>query len=145
MRRLTTLALIVTLLLGLLPATARADTDDKLDTTGLVLILGGIGAIAGSFNYSTGCGASETTVYLQSGTYSDTSCVYTSPSYVSVTDPTTDATFARPGLLYAGVGAIVTGIVLMKLPAKAQRVAPSIQVGPQSIGLAKTITVGRRK
>jgi hypothetical protein len=111
------------------------------------LIAGGAGLMAAAFNYGKGqCASGYTTHTFEwndptMGSRTETRCVAISGTGNSdVYEPDVRITFKRPGLLWAGVGAVGAGVVLLLLPPKAQQVVPSVAVTPTGATVSKRIT-----
>ena len=103
-----------------------ADAGDKKLITGMLLIAGGGGLTIGAFNYDTSCAPGETTVIVRVNGVNDTSCVGETYRTVTVSEQATTATFARPGLLWAGLGTAAAGVVVLMLPSRVQGVARGV-------------------
>ena len=82
--------------------------------TGVLLIAGGAGAIAGAFNYRRDCSGYRSTFrqerYFFDETYDYCTTVY--DRHVHVEETPWDISLARPGLLWGGIGAIAFGTLL---------------------------------
>jgi hypothetical protein len=139
-RRALTTALAVALMAVAIPAHAG----DKKLITGMLLIAGGGGLTIGAFNYDTSCAPGETTVTVRVNGVNDTSCVRSTYNAVTVSEQTTTGTFARPALLWAGLGTAAAGVVVLMLPTKAQTVAGGVtaNVTPGGWRVSKTVAWG---
>jgi hypothetical protein len=126
---------LMAVLMVMLAGPSNAVAADKKKVTGVVLILAGGGLAAGAFNYETSCPSGYTTHTIRTNEVNDTTCVWIGQTGSDVTDPTTSATFARPGMLYSGIASAAVGTVLLLLPKKAQK---AVQRGTQGLNLTVT-------
>ena len=134
MKRMVTVAVGVLLLLSVAaPAPAQSRK-----TTGIVSILAGAGLVIAAFDYETDiCPEGYSTHTYQ---YQPTQCVYVSPDWPFDTDvrnATTEATFTRPKLAWAGVGAVGLGAVLLTLPDNRVTRDLDVQVSPERVSVRR--------
>lgn len=108
------------------------------NTVGWLSILGGTGLVIGAFNYSTGCSSGATTITTHNAGYTDTTCISSGYGYVDIKGPDTSAALARPTMLWVGLGAAATGVLLLLIPSGAQRYTPDLQVMPKGVAVTKT-------
>ena len=107
-------------------------------TTGIVSILAGAGLVIAAFDYETDIcpeGYSRHTYQHQ-----PTQCVYVSPDWpfnTDVRDASTDATFTRPKLAWAGIGAVGLGAVLLTLPDNRVTRDLDVQVSPERVAVRR--------
>ena len=127
----------VTCVLVLLSAAAPAAAQSR-KTTGVVSILAGAGLVIAAFDYETDIcpeGYSRHTYQHQS-----TQCVYVSPDWpfdTDVRDASTDATFTRPKLAWAGIGAVGLGAVLLTLPDNRVTRDLDVHVSPERVAVRR--------
>ena len=132
-RILTVAACVLVLLSAVSPAAAQSRK-----TTGIVSILAGAGLVIAAFDYETDIcpeGYSRHTYQHQ-----PTQCVFVSPDWpfdTDVRDATTDATFARPKLAWAGIGAVGLGAVLLTLPDNRVTRDLDVQVSPERVAVRR--------
>ncbi len=132
-RILTTVMCILILLSAAAPAAAQSRK-----TTGIVSLLAGAGLVIAAFDYETDIcpeGYSRHTYQHQ-----PTQCVYVSPDWpfdTDVRDATTEATFTRPKLAWAGIGAIGLGAVLLTLPDNPITQDLDVQVSPERVAVRR--------
>ena len=134
MKKIVTVAVGVLLLLSVAaPAPAQSRK-----TTGIVSILAGAGLVIAAFDYETDIcpeGYSRHTYQHQ-----PTQCVFVSPDWpfdTDVRDATTDATFTRPKLAWAGIGAVGLGAVLLTLPDNRVTRDLDVQVSPERVSVRR--------
>lgn len=134
MKRIVMVAVGVLLLLSVAaPAPAQSRK-----TTGIVSILAGAGLVVAAFDYETDIcpeGYSKHTYQHQ-----PTQCVYVSvdwPFDTDVRDATTEATFTRPKLAWAGIGAVGLGAVLLTLPDNRVTRDLDVQVSPERVSVRR--------
>ena len=135
-RRSTALAVCVAALAwAAVPAEAQSRK-----TVGWISVLAGSGLVAAAFNYEGDiCPDGYSTHTYQ---YEATQCYYTSPGppYDSdLRDATTRITFERPALMWAGIGAIGLGAVLLTLPKNRVTRDLDVQVSPQRVAVSRRI------
>ena len=132
-RTLGTAACVLVLLAAAAPGAAQSRT-----ATGIVSILAGAGLVAAAFDYQTDvCPEGYGTITIQ---HQPTQCRYVNPNPpfdVDVRDATTRATFKRPKLAWAGVGAIGLGAVLLTLPDNRVTRNLDLQVSPERVALRR--------
>lgn len=131
----------VWLLLAVLAMPSTALAQQK--AIGWSAIAVGAGLSAAAYNWDSSCPSGYTT-HTSSGNfggqyYSDKTCVWVGRTGSDVRDPEVSAQFARPGLLWAGIGSAAIGTVLVLLPSRAQKVVPSINVTPEGVTASKTV------
>ena len=134
MKKIVTVAVGVLLLLAVAaPAPAQSRK-----TTGIVSILAGAGLVIAAFDYETDIcpeGYSRHTYQHQ-----PTQCVFVSPDPpydTDVRDATTEATFTRPKLAWAGIGAVGLGAVLLTLPDNRVTRDLDVQVSPERVSVRR--------
>ena len=133
MKRIVMVAVGVLLLLSVAaPAPAQSRK-----TTGIVSILAGAGLVIAAFDYETDIcpeGYSRHTYQHQ-----PTQCVYVSADRfdTDVRDATTEATFTRPKLAWAGIGAVGLGAVLLTLPDNRVTRDLDVQVSPERVSVRR--------
>lgn len=134
MKRILVVAACVLLLLSAAsPAAAQSRK-----TTGIVSLLAGAGLVIAAFDYETDIcpeGYSKHTYQHQ-----PTQCVFVSPDWpfdTDVRDATTDATFTRPKLAWAGIGAVGLGAVLLTLPDNRVTRDLDVQVSPERVAVRR--------
>ena len=127
--------IVIGCLLGalcLLPMTAHA-ADKK--TVGAILTLSGSALMLAAFNYNGDqCPEGYSTHTFEN---LPTQCVSISSFGSDVRQATTGVTFKRPVLMWSGLGAAATGIVLLLLPDRAQQVV-DLTVTPDGWLASKT-------
>ena len=132
-RTLMVAACVLVLLSAVSPAAAQSRK-----TTGIVSILAGAGLVIAAFDYETDIcpeGYSRHTYQHQS-----TQCVYVSPDWpfdTDVRDATTEATFTRPKMAWAGIGAVGIGAVLLTLPDNRVTRDLDVQVSPERVAVRR--------
>jgi hypothetical protein len=100
----------------------------------------GTGLSFAAYNWDSSCPTGYTTHTSSSfGGPTDTACVWIGRTGSDVRDPEVSAQFARPGLLWAGIGTAALGTVLLFLPARAQKVVPSVTVTPKGVTASKSV------
>ena len=130
---LATAACVLVLFSVAAPAAAQSRK-----TTGIVSILAGAGLVIAAFDYETDIcpeGYSRHTYQHQ-----PTQCVYVSPDWpfnTDVRDASTDATFTRPKLAWAGIGAVGLGAVLLTLPDNRVTRDLDVQVSPERVSIRR--------
>jgi len=77
---------------------------------------------------------------LDFGTRKETYCVNVNRYGSDVTEPPLTVTYERPALMWSGVAAVSAGTVLLFLPKRAQRVAPTVAITPTGWLASKTVT-----
>ena len=128
-----TAACVLVLFSAAAPAAAQSRK-----TTGIVSILAGAGLVIAAFDYETDIcpeGYSRHTYQHQ-----PTQCVYVSPDWpfdTDVRDASTDATFTRPKLAWAGIGAVGLGAVLLTLPDNRVTRDLDVQVSPERVAVRR--------
>ena len=134
MRRIVTAAVCIA---GLMSAATLAAAQSR-KATGFVSLLAGAGLVIAAFDYETDvCPEGYST-----HTYQDqpTQCFYTSldPPYdTDLRDATTEATFTRPKLAWAGIGAVGLGAVLLTLPDNRVTRDLDVQVSPERVSVRR--------
>ncbi len=131
--------ILATAVLGLvLPAAAAPAAAQSRKTTGIVSILAGAGLVIAAFDYETDvCPEGYSTHTYQ---HQPTQCVHVSPVFpfdTDVRDATTEATFTRPKLAWAGVGAVGLGAVLLTLPDNRVTRDLDVQVSPERVSVRR--------
>ena len=132
-RTLMVAACVLVLLSAVSPAAAQSRK-----TTGIVSILAGAGLVIAAFDYETDIcpeGYSRHTYQHQ-----PTQCVYVSPDWpfdTDVRDATTEASFTRPKLAWAGIGAVGLGAVLLTLPDNRVTRDLDVQVSPERVAVRR--------
>ena len=107
-------------------------------TTGIVSLLAGAGLVIAAFDYEADiCPEGYST-----HTYQDqpTQCFYQSPNPpfdTDLRDATTKATFSRPKLAWAGIGAVGLGAVLLTLPDNRVTRDLDVQVSPERVAVRR--------
>lgn len=107
-------------------------------TTGIVSLLAGAGLVIAAFDYEADiCPEGYST-----HTYQDqpTQCFYQSPDPpfdTDLRDATTKATFSRPKLAWAGIGAVGLGAVLLTLPDNRVTRDLDVQVSPEGVAVRR--------
>jgi len=131
MKKVTIVAVLVALL-GV-PVQVRA-ADEKKVAGGLLLLSGGV-LMASAFNYHQTCESGFDSYYVEDTNY----CIGRS----GVHQAPTSANLKRPILLKVGVGTAAAGTVVLLLPKRARKVAPSISFAPSGWLVSKTVAIGR--
>lgn len=128
---------MATALAMLLPTLAEA-AGEKKAATGILLMATGVGLAVGAFNYDSSCPRGYTTHRFEGA---QTQCVYISSSGDSdvISEPTT-VTLERPLLLWGGFAAAGAGALLLFLPKRVQRAAPSVTVTPYGFAASKSVS-----
>ena len=132
-RTLMVAACVLVLLSAVSPAAAQSRK-----TTGIVSILAGAGLVIAAFDYETDIcpeGYSRHTYQHQ-----PTQCVYVSPDWpfdTDVRDATTEASFTRPKLAWAGIGAVGLGAILLTLPDNRVTRDLDVQVSPERVAVRR--------
>ncbi len=130
---LATAACVLVLVSAAAPAAAQSRK-----TTGIVSILAGAGLVIAAFDYETDIcpeGYSRHTYQHQ-----PTQCVYVSPNPpydTDVRDASTEASFTRPKLAWAGIGAVGIGAVLLTLPDNRVTRDLDVQVSPERVAVRR--------
>src|SRR5262245_29662386 len=94
--------------------------------TGAVLLLGGSVTIAAAFDYHHSCPSGYSTSTIGRGASQTTYCVYVSRYSSDVYELGITPTLGRPTVLKVGIGAAAAGTVLLLLPKRAAKHAPSV-------------------
>jgi len=121
-----------------LPSAVSPAAAQSRKTTGIVSILAGAGLVIAAFDYETDIcpeGYSRHTYQHQ-----PTQCVYVSPDWPfdsDVRDASTEATFTRPKLAWAGIGAVGLGAVLLTLPDNRVTRDLDVQVSPERVAVRR--------
>ena len=84
------------------------------------------------------CGSTGTTVKIEGY---QTQCVYSGPSYISVTDEASTYTLARPTQELVGWGMVGGGLLLavLPLPKRVKTYAPDLTVSANTVTVGKTV------
>lgn len=114
--------------LAAFPQTAQAQGKSKT-VAGVVMIAAGAGLMAGAFNYDTHCPPGYSTHTIDVGTVHETTCVSITSFGSDVRDASTSAYYARPAMLWTGIGSAVVGTVLLFLPKKVRQGTTKITAG----------------
>ncbi len=132
-RTLMVAACVLVLLSAASPAAAQSRK-----TTGIVSLLAGAGLVIAAFDFESDiCPEGYSTHTYQ---HQPTQCVFVSPDWpfdTDVRDATTDATFARPKLAWAGIGAVGLGAVLLTLPDNRVTRDLDVQVSPERVAVRR--------
>jgi hypothetical protein len=128
-------AIALVLAATLVPTQAVAQTS-KTKVAGAIAIASGVGLMVAAFDYDASCPAGYTTHYFEG---LETQCSYIGRTYTNIESQTVTTTFARPMLMWSGLGAVGAGVVLLMLPKRVQRYSPSVSVSPQGVTATKTI------
>jgi hypothetical protein len=146
-KKLTTVCVLVALLVT---STAHADDAAPIKiypyrSVGLLTVLSGLLITVLAYKSSCPDGYKRDTVSVdttdaQGNPISDQQnvCVPATSNSPDV-NPSFIVSLAHPSLLYAGVGTMGAGLVLVFLPKRVARLAPSISVTPQGWAVSKTI------
>lgn len=128
---------IATALAVLLPTLTEA-AGEKKAVTGILLMATGAGLAAGAFNYDSSCPRGYTTHRFEGA---ETRCVFISSSGDSdVISQPTSMSLERPLLLWGGVATAGAGAVLLFLPKRVQRAAPSVTFVPRGVAASKSVS-----
>ena len=134
MKRILATAMCV---LALSCAATPAEAQSR-KTTGIVSILAGAGLVIAAFDYETDvCPEGYSTHTYQ---HQPTQCFYMNPMPPfdsDLRDATTEATFTRPKLAWAGVGAVGLGAVLLTLPDNRVTRDLDVQVSPERVAVRR--------
>ena len=134
MKRILMVAACVLVLLS----TASPAAAQSRKTTGIVSLLAGAGLVIAAFDFESDiCPEGYSTHTYQ---HQPTQCVFVSPDWpfdTDVRDATTDATFARPKLAWAGIGAVGLGAVLLTLPDNRVTRDLDVQVSPERVAVRR--------
>ena len=122
MQRLAIVSVLVAVLVA--PVQVHAAGKKKV---GAILTLSGSVLMLSAFNYSQSCPSGYSTHTFQG---LPTECVYISANGSDVQQPPVSVSYQRPALMWSGVGAATTGIVLMLLPTRAAKVV-DVSVTPK--------------
>lgn len=129
--------LSATLALSLLtPGLAHADPT-KRQWVGTFTILAGSMLMLASVEDTSSCPAGYTTHYFDD---IPTQCSYLGRTYTNVTEQELSLGIAHPKMFAAGIGTVLGGILILTLPKKAKKYAPSISASPQGVTLSKTVS-----
>lgn len=132
-RTLMVAACVLVLLSAASPAAAQSRK-----TTGIVSLLAGAGLVIAAFDFESDiCPEGYSTHTYQ---HQPTQCVFVSPDWpfdTDVRDATTDASFARPKLAWAGIGAVGLGAVLLTLPDNRVTRDLDVQVSPERVAVRR--------
>ena len=124
---------VLVLLSAAAPATAQSRK-----TMGIVSLLAGAGLVIAAFDYETDiCPEGYSTHTYQ---HQPTQCYYVSPHPpfdTDLRDATTEATFTRPKLAWAGIGAAGLGAVLLTLPDNRMTRDLDVQVSPERVAVRR--------
>jgi hypothetical protein len=131
MRRAVTMMMVMAMLAG----SATPAWADK-DVTGFWLIVGGTVMVVAAFNYDASC---PTGYRRHTFEGYKTLCSTVSRYGSDVRDEDAHIEYARPALLWTGVAAATAGVVLMALPKRVRKVAPSVAVTPTGWSATKTV------
>ena len=134
MRTVTAVAaFIVASMLAAAPAEAQSRK-----TVGWISVLAGSGLVAAAFNYEGDiCPDGYSTHTYQ---HQPTQCYYeslTPPVDTDLRDASTRVTFERPGLMWAGIGAIGLGAVLLTLPENRVTRDLDVHVSPERVAVTR--------
>lgn len=126
-------ACVLVLLSAVSPAAAQSRK-----TTGIVSLLAGAGLVIAAFDFETDiCPEGYSTHTYQ---HQPTQCVFVSPDWpfdTDVRDASTEATFSRPKLAWAGIGAVGLGAVLLTLPDNRVTRDLDVQVSPERVAVRR--------
>ena len=129
----TVAAFIVVPMLAAAPAEAQSRK-----TVGWVSVLAGSGLVAAAFNYEADiCPDGYSTHTYQ---HQSTQCYYANPTPPfdsDLRDASTRITFERPALIWAGIGAIGLGAVLLTLPENPVTRDLDVQVSPERFAVSR--------
>lgn len=132
-RILMVAACVLVLLSAVSPAAAQSRK-----TTGIVSLLAGAGLVIAAFDFETDiCPEGYSTHTYQ---HQPTQCVFVSPDWpfdTDVRDASTEATFSRPKLAWAGIGAVGLGAVLLTLPDNRVTRDLDVQVSPERVAVRR--------
>ena len=133
-----TVAAVVACFVVLAWAAPPAEAQSR-DTVGWISIAAGSGLVLGAFNYEGDiCPDGYSTHRYQHQT---TQCYYESPGPpydTDLRDASVRITFERPGLMWAGIGAIGLGAVLLTLPENPVTRDLDVQVSPQRFAVRRS-------
>jgi hypothetical protein len=130
---LTAAVCILVLLSTAAPAAAQSRK-----TTGIVSLLAGAGLVIAAFDYETDVCPEGYSTHTYEG--QTTQCHYVSPDPpfdTDLRDATTKATFTRPKLAWAGIGAVGLGAVLLTLPDNRVTRDLDVQVSPERVSVRR--------
>lgn len=115
-----------------------ATADLKKNIGWLSVVVGGT-CIFVAFDYDSYCSTGATTI-TRTSTSGDrtTTCVSSGYGQINISGPKGDATFARPYMLWTGVGMIAGGTILLLIPSGAKAYTPDLHVTPQGVAVTKT-------
>lgn len=121
-----------------LASTAAPAAAQSRKTAGVVSLLAGAGLVAAAFDYR----ADVCPTGYSTHTYEDlpTQCSFVSavPPYdTDVRNATTEATYKRPALAWAGVGAAGLGVVLLMLPDNPVTRRLDVRVSPEQVSVRR--------
>ena len=126
-------AFVVVVMLAAAPAEAQSR-----DTVGWISVATGAGLLLAAFNYEGDiCPDGYSTHRYQHQT---TQCYYESPGPpydTDLRDASVRITFKRPGLMWAGIGAIGLGAVLLTLPENPVTRDLGVQASPQRFAVTR--------
>lgn len=131
MTRRLVVAVVVAALVAPLPALAAGKK-----TAGALLTLTGSALMLSAFNYKTSCPAGYSTHTFEN---LPTQCVLITSTGSDVRQAPTKMSYRRPKLMWSGVGAATTGIVLLLLPTRAANV---VDVSVTPTGWVASTTFG---
>ena len=127
---------IYTLIGSLLGLSTTAHAADGKKVSGGLLILGGATSMALAFDYHAQCPNGYSTHQFQG---LKTQCVYIGNNFSDVIDQPTNVNYKRPKMMYGGIAGVGIGVVLLAMPARVQRHAPSVTLTPAGWQASKTV------
>lgn len=126
-------AFVVAVMLAAAPAEAQSR-----DTVGWISVAAGAGLLAAAFNYEGDICPDGYSIHTYQ--HQPTQCYYSSPTppYNSdLRDASTRITYKRPGLMWAGIGAIGLGAVLLTLPENPVTRDLDVQASPERFAVTR--------
>lgn len=125
-------------LAGMLGVAAQPAAAQSRGTTGVLALVAGSGLIAAAFDYKRDvCPAGYTTHTYEN---EPTLCFFVSPSGDTDTrEADTKARLKRRGLLWAGLGAVGAGAVLLLLPDNPVTRNFDVEVSPERVAVGRTV------
>ena len=132
MRKILSVCVALTLI-----SSGTATAGLKKNIGWLSIVVGG-GAIITAFDYDSYCSTGATTITTSVNGYRDTTCVSSGYGQVTIKGPDGSATFARPYMLWTGLGMIAGGTILLLIPSKAKAYTPNLHFMPKGVAVTKT-------
>ena len=133
-KRILAAAVCVLVLLSAAPPAAA----QPRKTAGIVSLLAGAGLVIAAFDYETDVCPEGYSTHTYEG--QTTQCFYQSPDPpfdTDLRDASTEASFTRSKLAWAGIGAVGLGAVLLTLPDNRVTRDLDVQVSPERVAVRR--------